>query len=117
LEAVPSASVSPVHTDRIIFQPESNAPTERPKAVSTGLCHDKGRFCSNFLYKAGCLGIVENMTTFGCLSEKDETGPFYGDLPDDGLRPIETSREAEGIDEGFDKKKKKDNRWHSFKTP
>ena len=57
------------------------------------------------------------MTTFENLSEKDETGPFYGDLPDDGLRPIETSQEAEGIHEAFDKKKKKDNRWHSFKTP
>jgi hypothetical protein len=57
------------------------------------------------------------MATFGSSSEKDETGPFYGNLPDDGLRPIETSREAEGIDEDFDQKKKKDNRWHSFKTP
>jgi hypothetical protein len=57
------------------------------------------------------------MTTFGNSSEKDEAGRFYGNLLDDGLRPIETSQEAEGIDEDFDKKKKKDNRWHSFKTP
>jgi hypothetical protein len=57
------------------------------------------------------------MTPFGNLSEKDEIGPFYGDLPDDRSRPIETSQKAEGIDEAVDKKKKKDNRWHSFKTP
>ena len=57
------------------------------------------------------------MMTYGNSSEKDEIRPFYPDLLDDGLRPIDTSEEAEGIDEGFDKKKKKDNCWHSFKTP
>jgi hypothetical protein len=56
------------------------------------------------------------MTPFGNLSEKHEIRPFDGDLPDDGSRPIETSQK-EGIDEAIDKKKKKDNRWHSFKTP
>jgi hypothetical protein len=57
------------------------------------------------------------MTTYGNSSEKEERGPFYADLPEDGLRPTDTSEEAAGIDEGFDKKKKNDNRWHSFKTP
>ena len=57
------------------------------------------------------------MTTYRNSSEKDEIRPFYADLLEDGLRPIDTSEEAEGIDEGFDEKKKKDNGWHSFKTP
>jgi hypothetical protein len=58
------------------------------------------------------------MTTYGNSSEKDEIRPFYPDLLEDGLRPIDTSEEAEEIDKGFDKKKKKKNNcWHSFKTP
>jgi hypothetical protein len=57
------------------------------------------------------------MTTYGDSSEKDEIRPFYANLLQDGLRPIDTSEESEGTDEGFDKKKKKDNCWHSFKTP
>jgi hypothetical protein len=57
------------------------------------------------------------MTTYGNSSEKDEIRPFYANLLQDGLRPIDTSEESEGTDEGFDKKKKKDNCWHSFKTP
>jgi hypothetical protein len=77
----------------------------------------KAGFVAISFTKRSCAGIVENMTPLGNLSEKDETGPFYGDLPDDGSRPIETSQKAERIDEAFDKKKKKDNRWHSFKTP
>jgi hypothetical protein len=57
------------------------------------------------------------MATYGKSSEKDEIRPFYADLLQDGLRPIDTSEESEGTDVGFDKKKKKDNCWHSFKTP
>jgi hypothetical protein len=49
--------------------------------------------------------------------KKDEIGPFDGDLLEDGLRPIDTSEQAEGSDEGFDWKRKKDNCWHSFKSP
>jgi hypothetical protein len=57
------------------------------------------------------------MPNYGNSSEKDEIGPFYADLHKDRLRPIEHSEEPEGVDENFDKKKKKDNCWHSFKTP
>jgi hypothetical protein len=55
------------------------------------------------------------MTPYGNSSEKDETGPSYPELLDeDGLGLLDT---LEGTKEDFDKKKKKDNRWHSFKTP
>jgi hypothetical protein len=57
------------------------------------------------------------MSIYENSSEEDEIGPLYGDLPEDGLRPSVTSEESEGSDEGFDGKKKKDNCWHSFKTP
>jgi hypothetical protein len=56
------------------------------------------------------------MPNYGNSSEKDEIGPFNADLHEDGLRP-DHSEEPEGTDENFDRKKKKDNRWHSFKTP
>jgi hypothetical protein len=57
------------------------------------------------------------MTNYGNSSEKDEIGSFNAALHEDGLRPIDHSEEPEGTNEKFDKKKKKDNRWHSFKTP
>jgi hypothetical protein len=56
------------------------------------------------------------MATYGNSSEKDEIRPFHADLFADGIE-INTSEEAEGTDEGLDKKKKKDNCWHSFKSP
>jgi hypothetical protein len=57
------------------------------------------------------------MPKYGDSSEKDEIGPFDAALHEDGLRPIDHSEEPEGTDENFDRRKKKDNRWHSFKTP
>jgi hypothetical protein len=57
------------------------------------------------------------MPKYGDSSEKDEIGPFNAALHEDGLRPIDHSDEPEGTDENFDRRKKKDSRWHSFKTP
>jgi hypothetical protein len=57
------------------------------------------------------------MNKYSNSNEKDEIRLFHPDLLEDGLRPIDTSEEAEGTDDDFDKKKKKDNCWHSFKTP
>jgi hypothetical protein len=80
------------------------------------LFEQKAGFVAISFTKRGCLGIVENMTSYGNSDEKDEIGPFYPDLLEDGLRPIDISEEDEGIDEAFGKKKK-GNGWHSFKTP
>ena len=70
-----------------------------------------------FFTKTRWRRIVENVSAMEIRMKKDEIGPFDGDLLEDGLRPIDTSEQAEGSDEGFDWKRKKDNCWHSFKTP
>lgn len=83
-----------------------------------GCFDEKARFVAIFFTKRDRIEIIVSMTARGNPSEKDGIGPFYPEFLDqEGLRLIDTSEEAERTDEGFDKKKKKDNCWHNFKTP
>jgi hypothetical protein len=103
--------------------PRPMPPIGRPRRWTGFVTRRKGLFARKRpvlwqfpLQRPGRVGIVENMATYGNSSEKDKLRPFYADLLEDGLE-IDSSEEAEGSDEGFDKKKKKDNCWHSFKSP